>query len=694
MKVDNSQITPLYENTTPGLVADATKVDPAIAAIIVAVNTNDDEFINFKTALELPIPDQSIVTRHLRNLAVTDPKLAVGAVTTAKIADGAISTAKLADMSVTAAKIANGTITEPKYGTGSVSSRAIANSSITAVKLDPSILIPPEISILASFDKRGIDVTDPRWGAKGDGVTDDTAALQSALNYVSSSGGKAIFPPGVYKKSEILYITGSSVVIEFMPGANIIETVKGKNGFHVNDNLTNIRFDGLSLYGVADSTASSASYAISLGTGSQNISLSNCRFDGYTGGILTVYENKNIIVSGCSFYNMIYIPDLTAGGYGIVYQAAKFTKTVNCYFDSSVYRHSIYMGRNPGIDADGHDHVIDGCTFLGDSQNTYITGFEYRLKIMGNSNVSVIGNNFSGGVGHILITSTQTVNPDCKNIVLSGNTFADIKKGNSTHAYGISADGPGTYLENSVISNNVFRNFDCAAHIGLNLAKNVIIIGNSIMSAIAGHGIVGQNKIEDVLIQGNVIRGLTSASRGIYLNNNSTISDPTTYSLNVTIRGNDLGSMQFGIYFTTTLTAIIENNLIELTTQQSIYFANIKFTGIIRNNALRNGNSAIHFNSLCVDPIWVYGNVLEGQTVNQIENDGNAYLCEPINNGRTTGTGTNKRTWVLSAAPTSGTWKAGDEAGVLNKVAGGYGEYACITGGTPGTWKGVGLIQA
>jgi hypothetical protein len=150
--VDSSQVSPLYANTTPGLTADANVFDPAIAALIVAINENFDDFEAFKASVTLPIPDQSIVTNHLRNLAVTNPKLAPLAVTADKIADGTITTAKLADLVITAQKIANGTITEPKYATGSVSKRAIAPNAVDATKMDPSLFANiTDISINARF---------------------------------------------------------------------------------------------------------------------------------------------------------------------------------------------------------------------------------------------------------------------------------------------------------------------------------------------------------------------------------------------------------------------------------------------------------------------------------------------------------------------------------------------------------------
>jgi len=47
-----------------------------------------------------------------------------------------------------------------------------------------------------------------------------------------------------------------------------------------------------------------------------------------------------------------------------------------------------------------------------------------------------------------------------------------------------------------------------------------------------------------------------------------------------------------------------------------------------------------------------------------------------------------------SALPTIGTWAKGDKIINTNPVAGGYEGWICVTAGTPGIWKGYGLIQA
>jgi hypothetical protein len=47
-----------------------------------------------------------------------------------------------------------------------------------------------------------------------------------------------------------------------------------------------------------------------------------------------------------------------------------------------------------------------------------------------------------------------------------------------------------------------------------------------------------------------------------------------------------------------------------------------------------------------------------------------------------------------TAPPTYGTWKKGDKIWNSNPTAGGYLGWVCVADGTPGTWKGFGLIQS
>ena len=58
------------------------------------------------------------------------------------------------------------------------------------------------------------------YGAKGDGTTDDTAAIQSALNAAASAGGGIVFfPSGTY-----LVLTSTTLTMNISPGTIVVGT--------------------------------------------------------------------------------------------------------------------------------------------------------------------------------------------------------------------------------------------------------------------------------------------------------------------------------------------------------------------------------------------------------------------------------------------------------------------------------------
>jgi hypothetical protein len=54
----------------------------------------------------------------------------------------------------------------------------------------------------------------------------------------------------------------------------------------------------------------------------------------------------------------------------------------------------------------------------------------------------------------------------------------------------------------------------------------------------------------------------------------------------------------------------------------------------------------------------------------------------------------NPSVWFDDAAPTTGTWAAGDIVYDTTPSAGGHIGWICVTAGTPGTWKTFGAITA
>lgn len=86
-----------------------------------------------------------------------------------------------------------------------------------------------------------VSVTDEDYGAVGDGVTDDTTAIQAAINAASAAGGGFVFAPaGTYLFNEFLSISANVVLV----GAGMGVTVFQRRVTGVQGNICSVRLAG------------------------------------------------------------------------------------------------------------------------------------------------------------------------------------------------------------------------------------------------------------------------------------------------------------------------------------------------------------------------------------------------------------------------------------------------------------------
>lgn len=113
------------------------------------------------------------------------------------------------------------------------------------ILLDDEELAPDKEISLGEFDQGdGELLSDPisvtTFGARGDGITNDTAAIQAALNAAAAAGGGVVYmPPGTYKITTTLTVSsnvklqgaGKSLTTIYMPAANFTNTAFGVGGY-------------------------------------------------------------------------------------------------------------------------------------------------------------------------------------------------------------------------------------------------------------------------------------------------------------------------------------------------------------------------------------------------------------------------------------------------------------------------------
>jgi hypothetical protein len=154
------------------------------------------------------------------------------------------------------------------------------------------------------------NVKDPAYGARGDGTTNDTAAIQAAINAaIAAGGGEVYFPAGTYVVSPTLTVTSGVGVRLVGAGRNATALRKASNGVL------------LSMSGPATD--------VSGATHTRYCSVEDMTLNGNakTGLLLQLYYNNN-----CLFQNVFF-----TSNNDVCVDTAEFwdSQFINCVWESS-----------------------------------------------------------------------------------------------------------------------------------------------------------------------------------------------------------------------------------------------------------------------------------------------------------------------------------------------------------------------
>jgi hypothetical protein len=323
-----------------------------------------------------------------------------------------------------------------------------------------------------------------QYGAKGDGVTDDTVAIQAALNAAPSTGAVIWFPRGTYKVSISAGDTTRKIALNVLKqnitlqgdsaGASVIKLADNQGDYRaiIGDNTTSGTTDlsGLAVRHLTFDQNSAGNVITLVGPGDP-------LFQGMARYVIRFNTGSKAVIENCQFLNTDNVNTIGLNGDAVTDVAVR-----NCLFS------------NVGANSPSHDHssIYTHCD---------------RAEISGNT--------FLGGG----VSARTAIETHGSSQYVHNNTIKNFQK--LANITGVSVS--------SLIA--VVRD-----NIGVGLASGIVIWSQTYAGNNSGWG------IEDVLISGNMIEidmnqwaAVATYKTGIYLDPGSNL--PTR---NVSIRGNSI----------------------------------------------------------------------------------------------------------------------------------------------------------
>ena len=251
-------------------------------------------------------------------------------------------------------------------------------------------------------------------GARGDGKTNDTSALQNAINKAGGTGGTVFVPNGTYMVDALTSLNLKSNMTLSLEANAILKAIPNNS-----DSYAVVEVGGVSNVNIIGGTIAGerAQHQGSGGEWGMGIQV-----DGSTNVVLERVTSRDMwgdgfYVSGDSINNNITLCTVTGDNnrrQGISIE----------YVDGMVIKNSVFKGTNGTAPADGLDiepygnKTVSNVQILG-NQFTGNAGHGLELIAMSGvvDKITVTGNNFSGNK-----SSGTYVHPAVTNAVLSGNT--------------------------------------------------------------------------------------------------------------------------------------------------------------------------------------------------------------------------------------------------------------------------------
>ncbi|MGO0259323.1 glycosyl hydrolase family 28-related protein [Priestia aryabhattai] len=347
-------------------------------------------------------------------------------------------------------------------------------------------------------EKKVVNVKD--YGAKGDGITDDTQAINAALDSIITEGGTIFFPKGTYilssqiskKPMGELKILGEESTIKFVLPQN---TLNSQTVLRFNNVVNNILFQGITIDANRD-----ASNPLMVHNNSADMSrvaiveITDCKFINglqtdntpFQSGVYIRGAFDKVIVTRSTFKNMNSLKDNSpvSRGLHVAEDSDKDNYTRQVIVNDSLFE-DIY--NYTSIDSDGlsYSNKFDPSQYKEGTlivKNTTFKNCKGRsIKSQVQSNI-IVGNKFFRN------------KYDGKNEIDCQYAGAFISENNFNYDY----YGVGVVFGGSVRSN---------IHKGFIINKNTVNVVNSIIDSVCAIDVTGPYTLNSIIVRDNKVEG-------------------------------------------------------------------------------------------------------------------------------------------------------------------------------------------
>lgn len=549
-------------------------------------------------------------------------------------------------------------------------------------------------------------ITPQQYGAFGDGVHDDTASIQLAIDSLKDKGGCLFFPNGTYLINTF-DVDMSSIGVQGKSAIRLYSNVKvcgdTKSVIKVADGVNNSDFCFQAVFiGHVISNICIENIIFDLNGSNNHLpSRFNTESDDYAcAGILTTYPTK-ITVKSCTFKGSSGLNSLSLGYVnGAIVRDCIFENVADTIDGNTVRDHSsIYIK--------GNDIVVSSNRLVN---NSVVSEVATAIEVDGR-NVRIDSNYVKNYSQACIISPVGGSDAICN--IVTNNTFEDNRY--SIELWSLTN---GKICENVVVSNNTVKGlswnvngrWDCDLYTFVSQpVKNVIITDNVFyMDAKEPennyHGCIAIGKNTDgVDIKNNIVRGYTGEALTIFGGaKNTTVCGNsfieccnTLYDIASPIIVNGEGDIVVG--------TVIDSNKVDARGHFGIAMVgHISNTRIVQNEIV-GSKEDFHFDSA----------ILDGDSGNEIYIQHSSHkqligVSIYASYGSEIYSSQNNKRFIKNTPVTESAWNTIDYANkypvgvtekhikgdiVYNTKPSASSDFAwvCIADGFPGTWKGISI---